>query len=68
MAAKFITGQKVRIIGSRFAGSLGKVQVAFVSRDGTPLVNVQVWTVGPGVILNRGDACLVSPDDLELIK
>ena len=56
--------QKVRITGSRFAGSVGRVEDLVENRMNESMVSVRVWRVGPGVVLKRGETCLVARSDV----
>lgn len=68
MANEWPAGQKVRLTGSRFAGSVGRVEDASQNQAGEMMVVVRVWRVGPGVVLGRGQTCIVSASDVEAVK
>jgi hypothetical protein len=69
MTAQLTEGQRVRIVGTRFDGSVGRVVSILVGRPGDDLaVEIRVWRAGPGVALGRGESCVVPAVYVELVK
>jgi hypothetical protein len=69
MTAQLHAGQKVKIVGSRFDGSVGRVEIEPFNRpDGQLAVGIRVWRKGPGVIMSRGETCVVLASCVEPAK
>jgi hypothetical protein len=66
MNRQLAEGQKVRIVGTRFDGCVGRIESVLVGRPGDDLsVEVRVSKVGPGVVLSRGETCVIPAEYVE---